>query len=87
MAEILKTTVSNALSWWTICFYFASNFTKEGSRLSNWQFCSIGSGYGLAPDRRQAITWTNADPVHQRIYAAPGRNELKQCSLEFYILE
>ena len=31
---------------------------------------SSGSGNGLAPNRRQAITWTNADPVHWRIYAA-----------------
>ena len=26
--------------------------------------------YCLAPNRRQAIIWTNADPVHWRIYAA-----------------
>ena len=26
--------------------------------------------------RRQATTWTNADPIHQRIYAAPGGDEL-----------
>ena len=26
--------------------------------------------YGLSPVRHQAITWTNADPVHRRIYAA-----------------
>ena len=29
-------------------------------------------------DRRQAIIWTNADPVHQRIYAALGGDELSQ---------
>ena len=38
----------------------------------------IGSGNGLAPNRRQAITWTNADPIHWRTYAAPGGNELKR---------
>ena len=27
-------------------------------------------------NRRQAITWTNADPVHRRIYAALGGDEL-----------
>ena len=37
------------------------------------------------PNRRQAITWTNDDPVHWRIYAALGRDELNnkamtQCS-------
>ena len=34
------------------------------------EYASIGSGNGLAPNRRQAITWTNAEPVHWRIYAA-----------------
>ena len=28
----------------------------------------IGSGNGLAPNRRQAITWTKADPVYRRTY-------------------
>ena len=37
---------------------------------------SIGSGNGLAPHRQQAITWTNADPVHWRLYAALGEGEL-----------
>ena len=32
----------------------------------------IGSDYGLAPYRRQGITWTNADPVRWCIYAALG---------------
>ena len=36
----------------------------------------ISSGNGLRPNRRQAITWTHADPVHWRIYAASGRDEL-----------
>ena len=35
-----------------------------------------GSGNGLAPMRRQAIIWINAYPVHWRIYAALGGNEL-----------
>ena len=26
----------------------------------------------MAPNRRQAITWTSDDPVHWRIYAARG---------------
>ena len=43
---------------------------------SNRQWASIGSGNGLAPNRRQAITWTNADQVHWRIYAAVGGYEL-----------
>ena len=38
--------------------YFDSNFTEV---------CSY------APNRRQAIIWINADPVHRRIYAALGK--------------
>ena len=37
---------------------------------------SIGLDNGLAPNRRQAIIWTTADPVHRRIYAALGGDEL-----------
>ena len=33
---------------------------------------NIGSGNGLASIRHQAITWTNADPVHRQMYAALG---------------
>ena len=32
---------------------------------------------GLAPNRRQAIIWTNADPIHWIIYAALGGDEFK----------
>ena len=39
---------------------------------SNWQDVSIGSGNGLAPNRRQAITWSIDGQVHWRIYAALG---------------
>ena len=40
--------------------------------MSNWQYGSIGWDNSLVPNRRQAIIWTNADPVHRRIYAALG---------------
>ena len=33
---------------------------------------SIGSDNSLVPNRRQAIIWNNADPVHWRIYADLG---------------
>ena len=36
----------------------------------------VGLDNGLAPNRRQAIIWTNADPIHWRIYAALGQYEL-----------
>ena len=35
-----------------------------------------GSGNGSAPNRQQAITWSNTDPVHWRLYAALGGDEL-----------
>ena len=31
---------------------------------------------GLAPNRRQHIIWTNANPIHWRIYVAVGGDEL-----------
>ena len=40
--------------------------------MSNLQYSSIGSGNDLAPNRRQAIIWFNADPILWRIYAAQG---------------
>ena len=52
--------------------YFDWNFIEVCSLGFNWQKGSVVSGNGLAPNRRQVITWTYADPVHWRIYAALG---------------
>ena len=38
---------------------------------------STGSDNGLAPTRRQAIIWTNVDPVHKHIYVSLGEDELR----------
>ena len=43
---------------------------------SNWQLPSIGLDNGLAPNRRQAIIWIDANPIRWRIYAVAGGNEL-----------
>ena len=43
---------------------------------SNEESASIDSGNGLAPNRQQAITWTNDGLIHLRIYAALGGDEL-----------
>ena len=43
---------------------------------SDWQQSSIGLDNGLAPNRRQAINWIDSDPIHWRIFAALGGNEL-----------
>ena len=56
--------------------YFDSNFTEFCSQGSDWQYASNGSGNGLAPNRQQATTWTNANIVHWRIYAAPGPGKM-----------
>ena len=42
----------------------------------HWNLISIGSGNGLVLNRRQAITWINANPVYWCVYAAPGRDEV-----------
>ena len=52
-------------SWWHFkihfrewnVLYFDSNFTAVCSCGSSWQYVSVGSGDGLAPNRRQAISW------------------------------
>ena len=58
MAAILLTIVSNAFPWRKI-FEFRLKFHWSLSQWSNWQNASTGSDNGLAPDRRQAIIWTN----------------------------
>ena len=69
--------MSTILAWRQFQMYFLelkwknsdSIFTEICSQESNLQKASIGSGNGFAPNRRQAITWTNADAVHWQIYA------------------
>ena len=55
--------------------YFYSNVTEVCSKGFIWQLGSIGSDNGLAPNWRQGIIWTNADPIDWCICAALGRNE------------
>ena len=45
----------------------------------------FGLDNGLAPTRRQAIIWTNADSIHWRIYVALGGNELIEANLAYFI--
>ena len=58
------------------CLNSDLNFTEFCFWRSNYQYFSIGAENGLAPNRRQAIIWTNDDPVQRRIYASLGLNEL-----------
>ena len=39
---------------------------------------TIGLDNGFAPNRRQAIIWTNADQIHWYIYEALGGDELSE---------
>ena len=55
---------------------FDWNFIEFCSQGSNWQYLSLRLDNGLAPNRRQAIIWTNTDPIHCHIYAALGGDEL-----------
>ena len=64
---------------------FDQNFTEVCSWWSNWQYPSIDLDNGLAPNRRQAIIWTNADPIQWRIYAALGGDELTHWDWVIYI--
>ena len=47
------------------------------------QYSSIGSDNGLAPYRQQAIIWANTEPIHWRIYAALGGDELIENNFDF----
>ena len=58
-----------------------SSFTETCSQGSDWQISNIGSGNGLAPNRRQATTWTNDDQVHWRMYAALGEKPIRGYSI------
>ena len=56
-------------------------FVPKDSFDNNPAFCS---GSGLAPNRRQATIWTSADPIHWRIYAALGGDELIKHYMSLY---
>ena len=57
---------------------FDKNFTQVCSWSSNWQWPNIGLDNGLAPNRRQAIIWTNADPNHWHMYASLWGDDLSR---------
>ena len=75
MATISQTIFSDAFSWMK-SFVFWLYFAEVCSLESNWQTNSTGLYIGLAPNRRQAIIWTNVRPILWRIYAALVGDEL-----------
>ena len=85
MALISQTTFSNAFPWMEI-FKFQLRF-QVCLKWSNWQYSSIGSDIGLAPNRRQAIIWSNDVLGCRFIYASLGLNELILHYVNSYIIE
>ena len=78
MAAVFQTTFSSAFSWmkmyeFRLRFYW-SLFPRVQLTIS--QAPSIVSDNGLAPNRRQAIIWSNDGLISRRIYASLGLNEL-----------
>ena len=75
MAAFLQTILSYAFSWLKsfVCWF---KFHWNSCLSINWQQTIIGWDNGLAPNRQQAIIWTNADPIHWCIYAALRGDEL-----------
>ena len=74
MAAISQTIFSDAFLWME-SFIFWSKFHR-GSFLRD-QLTDNMAALVQGVAWRQAITWTNANPVHWRIYAALGGYELK----------
>ena len=70
MATILQTIFSDAFSWMKNVIIFIKISLKFVPQLTK---LSIGLDNGLAPNRRQAIIWTNAGLIYWRIYAAWGK--------------
>ena len=77
-----KMKAISRMTFWNVfherkVLHFDLNLTEICSEGSSWQWVSIGAGNGLAPNRRQAITWTNADPDSCHHMASLGHNKLK----------
>ena len=49
--------------------------------MSNWQYDSIGSDDGLAPNRRQNIVWTNDGMFCWRMYISWWRHQIETFSV------
>ena len=56
---------------------FEQNFTEICALGSNWQYGSIGSDNGLAPNRWLTIIWSNVGMLYWCIYAWLDLSELK----------
>ena len=79
MAAILQTTFSS-ISFWVRngCILIQISLKCVPGSL-NWKKVIIGSNNGLAPNRCQAITWTNDDKILWHHMVSLGHNELRSC--------
>ena len=76
MAPISQNIFSDAFQECKFCILITISlkFVPKGP-IDNRQALS-GLDNGSAPKKRQGIIWTNTDPIHWRIYAALGEDEL-----------
>ena len=72
--DIFKCILMNEKFW--ILIQISLKFVPKGPIDNNPALVKFGLDNGLATNRQQAIVWTNADPIHWRIYAALGGGEL-----------
>ena len=61
---------------WGLLVGVSANYPTKAVALLLGESKAYGLDNGLAPNRRQAIIWTNDDPVQRRIYALLDLNEL-----------
>ena len=76
MAAISQMVFSNAFLLMKNCVFWLKFRWRLFLRVQMTTIQHSGLGNGLAPNRRQAIIWTNVDPIHRSIYAARGGDEL-----------
>ena len=76
MTTILLKTFSNVFFVWKL-LYFDWNFTEISSKSPIHNNAGIGWDNGLAPNRWQAIIWTNDGLVYCCIYESLGLDEIQ----------
>ena len=83
MAAILQKILFDAFPWmnsFLILIKISQKYVPKVSTDNN-----PGLDNGLAPNRRQAIIWTNAGLFHGRIYTSLGLNELRDSMFQQWV--
>ena len=78
MAAVWQTIFSNAFSWMKSFVFWLKFLWSLVPRVQWTKKTIIGLNNGLAPNRRQVIIWTNADPIHWRIHTTLGGDEFNK---------